>query len=107
MTSYIERVVDAELDLLVDHLPAVSLEGAKGVGKTATALRRAVTVYRLDNEEGREIVSAEPTRLTSGDPPILIDEWQRLALSLPRPAFSPFMRIRMMLKSRLRGRWGC
>lgn len=81
MTSYIERLVDAELDLLVDHLPAVSLEGAKGVGKTATALRRAVTVYRLDNEEGREIVSAEPTRLTSGDPPILIDEWQRLPQS--------------------------
>jgi hypothetical protein len=34
--SYIRRAVDDELDELVRSLPAISLEGAKAVGKTAT-----------------------------------------------------------------------
>lgn len=29
--SYVERVVDAELDLLLTGLPAISVEGAKAV----------------------------------------------------------------------------
>ena len=76
-SSYRPRIVDDELDILLPHLPAASLEGAKGVGKTATGLRRAATVYRLDDPEARELVAAAPGRLTSGVPPILIDEWQR------------------------------
>ena len=75
--TYRRRIVDDELDVLLPHLPAISLEGAKGVGKTATALRRAATVYRLDDPEEREIVAAGPSRLTAGEPTILIDEWQR------------------------------
>ena len=53
------------------------LQGAKGVGKTETALRRAKTVYRLDQPGQVEIIAADPSRLTSGERPILIDEWQR------------------------------
>lgn len=48
--SYRRRVVDHELDELMAGLPAVALEGPKAVGKTATALRRAATVYRLDDD---------------------------------------------------------
>ena len=79
--EYRRRIVDAELDELLAGLPAVSLEGPKAVGKTATALRRARTVYRLDAPDQLEIVRAAPSRLTTGDPPILIDEWQRLPSS--------------------------
>lgn len=75
--EYRRRILDTELDLLLPHLPAVSIEGAKGVGKTATALQRAVTVYRLDDPDARQIVEADPRRLNSGARPILIDEWQR------------------------------
>ena len=79
--EYRPRIVDAELDALLVGLPAVSLEGPKAVGKTETALRRARTVHRLDDPGRLEIVRAAPARLTSGDPPILIDEWQRLPTS--------------------------
>jgi len=75
---YIERIVDQELDELLPQLPAISLEGAKGVGKTETARQRANTRYELDEPAQRQIVEAEPARVLSGDPPILIDEWQRV-----------------------------
>jgi predicted AAA+ superfamily ATPase len=74
--GYQRRIVDDALDELVSGLPAVALEGAKGVGKTSTALRRARTVYRLDDASERSVVEADPTRLLEGAPPILVDEWQ-------------------------------
>ena len=50
---YRRRIVDDELDELLAGLPAVTIDGPKAVGKTATALRRAATVYRLDNDAER------------------------------------------------------
>lgn len=78
---YYPRIVDGELDLLCQELPAIALEGPRAVGKTETALRRASTVYRLDDDIQLEIARSSPGRLTSGRPPILIDEWQRLPVS--------------------------
>jgi predicted AAA+ superfamily ATPase len=78
MTSYLRRVVDDELDELLPALPAVALEGPKGVGKTATATRRAATVYQLDDPAQEEIARADPGRLLRGTPPVLLDEWQRV-----------------------------
>lgn len=82
--SYRRRVVDDELDELMASLPAVAVEGPKGVGKTATALRRAATIYRLDDDGERAIARADPSRLLEGDRPILIDEWQRFPESFDR-----------------------
>lgn len=79
--EYYPRIVETELDELLSGLPAVSLEGPKAVGKTETALRRANTVYRLDDPGQLEIARAAPERLATGVPPILIDEWQRLPSS--------------------------
>jgi uncharacterized protein len=76
--GYVHRVADDELDELLSALPAIAIEGAKGVGKTATAERRAATVHRLDDPGQRSIAAADPARLAAGRPPILIDEWQRL-----------------------------
>ncbi|MFB6262289.1 MAG: ATP-binding protein [Bradymonadaceae bacterium] len=75
---YIDRVVDGELDELLAELPAVSLEGPRAVGETRTALRRAETVWELDDPAQRETVEAEPRLVRDGDPPILVDEWQRV-----------------------------
>jgi len=77
MAAYQPRVVDRELDELLDGLPAISLEGPKGVGKTATALRRATTIFALDDPAQRQLLRADPARLDSATPPTLIDEWQR------------------------------
>ena len=76
--TYVRRIVDDEIDVLLPGLPALALEGAKGVGKTATARRRAATAYRLDDRRERQIIEADLSRLTGGTRPILIDEWQRV-----------------------------
>lgn len=78
MSEYIERVVDVELDELFDALPAIALEGARAVGKTETARRRAQTTYQLDEEAERVIAEAEPGQVLRGAKPILVDEWQRV-----------------------------
>ncbi len=77
MESYRERVVDAELDELLGPLAALALEGPKGVGKTATAQRRANAVVFLDDPGEQEIARADPARVLEGAGPLLIDEWQR------------------------------
>ncbi len=74
--AYIPRVADRELDELLRAIAAVAIEGAKGVGKTATAAQRARTVRELDDPGQRSIAAAEPARLLDGTPPVLIDEWQ-------------------------------
>ncbi len=78
MTSYQRRIIDTVLDELQPHLRALSLHGPKGVGKTATATKRAATVIDLSLPHYRELLLAEPKLLTSTPGPVLVDEWQRL-----------------------------
>lgn len=75
---YRTRIIDEELDELLAGLAAVAIEGPKAVGKTATALQRAQTVYRLDDQAQASLARADPARLVTGATPILIDEWQRV-----------------------------
>lgn len=76
--SYLNRVVDEELGELADSLPALAIVGPKGVGKTATASRRAATIHALDDPAQRSVARADPPRLLDALPPILIDEWQHV-----------------------------
>lgn len=76
--GYVRRAVDDELDVLLPQLPAVLLDGAKGVGKTATAIRRCRTIRRLDVPAEHAVLAADPDLVGSGEAPILIDEWQRV-----------------------------
>ena len=75
--TYHPRVVDGILDELFPVLPAIALEGAKGVGKTATAMQRATTILSFDDEAQRRAVEADPDLLIRVPAPVLIDEWQR------------------------------
>ena len=75
--TYIRRVVDDELDALASGIAAIAIDGAKAVGKSATAAERALEVFLLENPVVREILAAEPDRiLTAG--PVLLDEWQHV-----------------------------
>lgn len=74
--AYRRRVLDDELDELMQGLSAVAVEGAKAVGKTATASQRAGTVHQLDDPSQRAVAEADLDRLLRGRPPVLIDEWQ-------------------------------
>lgn len=73
---YTTRIVDGELDLLLDQLPAIALEGAKAVGKTATATRRVASTIELDDPAIRAVAEADVDRLVDAGHPVLIDEWQ-------------------------------
>ena len=78
MPDYTRRILDDLLDELQPALPAVEIHGPKGVGKTATARRRAASVLALDNPADRELVAADRTHLTRLPAPVLLDEWQRM-----------------------------
>ena len=74
--EYRRRIVDCEIDELAP--PALALEGAKAVGKSATAAQRARTTFELDRSEVAAIVRAQPDRVVDASRPVLIDEWQRV-----------------------------
>ena len=78
MSLYTKRIIDDELDELITGLAALALEGPKGVGKTASAERRAGTVHRLDTPATKAIALADPRVLLDGRPPVLLDEWQHV-----------------------------
>jgi predicted AAA+ superfamily ATPase len=74
--TYRRRIIDDELDALFPELAAIALEGAKAVGKTATAVQRAQTVIDLSNPSYRQIALANPDFITQSPAPVLLDEWQ-------------------------------
>ena len=74
--TYRRRVIDEALDDLFPHLAAIAIEGAKGVGKTATATQRAATVLNLADERLRQTLAADVDQVARVTPPVLIDEWQ-------------------------------
>jgi uncharacterized protein len=75
--TYRRRVIDAELDELLAGVAAVSLEGAKGVGKSATGAERVDAEFRLESPAVRALVEADPDRILDGRR-VLLDEWQHL-----------------------------
>jgi predicted AAA+ superfamily ATPase len=78
VSVYRHRVLDEELDEVFRALSALAVEGPKGVGKTATAQRRAATVVRLDDPALADIAGADATRILHAPGPVLLDEWQRV-----------------------------
>jgi len=78
MSTHIPRYADVRLSQLLAILPAIMIDGAKGVGKTQTAEQFAKTVIELDKAGEREALAADYERLSTGTPPILLDEWQHL-----------------------------
>ena len=78
VSEYASRVIDARIDELWAELPAISIEGARGVGKTTTARQRAGTFLELDDAAVFEAVEADPAAVASFAPPVIVDEWQRL-----------------------------
>jgi len=56
---------------------AVLVEGAKGCGKTWTALRRARSVVHFDADAAaRRLTTVNPQAVLRGEVPRLLDEWQ-------------------------------
>lgn len=75
---YRRRLIDTELDELLPHLPAIAIDGARGVGKTTTARHRSAAVLYLDRGVQADVIRAEPSLLEQMPRPVLIDEWQQV-----------------------------
>jgi len=78
MTDDLNRVIDRQFARLVEDLPAVAVEGAKGVGKTASASRLVRRTIALDDDDEGELLRADREQLLRPPQPVLIDEWQHL-----------------------------
>jgi uncharacterized protein len=76
--AYSPRTIDAELEMLLDGLGAIALVGAKAVGKTASASRRAQRTLRLDDPAVAAVVAADPGAALRPPYPLLLDEWQQV-----------------------------
>jgi predicted AAA+ superfamily ATPase len=76
--KYHRRIVDDEIsDLISGGAAALSIEGAKAIGKSATAAERATVQYLLEVPVTRQLLAADPSRIVNGDT-VLIDEWQHV-----------------------------
>lgn len=76
--TYLPRLIDRDLDELLPALPAIALDGPKGVGKTETSIRRARSVVRLDDPDAALVARSDPSRAVGAPPPVLLDEWQHV-----------------------------
>jgi predicted AAA+ superfamily ATPase len=75
--EYKPRVADAELDECLKTAGAVLIDGPKACGKTTTAVQRAATQFRLDEDaESLAALAVAPQLLFDRPTPILFDEWQ-------------------------------
>jgi predicted AAA+ superfamily ATPase len=72
------RLIEYLLVDIMEELPAVAIDGLKGVGKTESASTIAKTVFKLDNERDRLLLTNSMERLREAQGPVLLDEWQRL-----------------------------
>lgn len=74
--SYLPRSLDRELDELLPHLSAVAIDGPKGVGKTATAARRADLTLPLDQASNVALLESDFSLSSFQGKKLLLDEWQ-------------------------------
>lgn len=78
--EYRNRIADQLLKDKLEAMGAVLIEGAKWCGKTTTAEQAANSVaYLADTDTFRQymnMIDLHPRALLTGEPPMLIDEWQ-------------------------------
>lgn len=75
--NYLWRYIDDELEAL-DGLTAIAIDGAKGVGKSETSIRRADETWHLDRDNERELLYAQMDKILQGPGTICLDEWQHV-----------------------------
>lgn len=75
--SYQPRILDDRLRSRLRSTGAVVIEGAKGTGKTATAIQVAKSHAYLDTDiRLRGLLEIDPALVLEGARPRLLDEWQ-------------------------------
>lgn len=79
--GYRPRLIDKEIDSMLNAFGALCIEGPRWCGKTWTSLNRSNSVIYVDDPSNDsrtlKLVSADVNYSLEGDAPHLIDEWQR------------------------------
>lgn len=78
--KYLPRIVDKEIDELMEIMGAVLIEGCKWCGKSTTGLYHSKSVIEFQNpdrkQEYDDIKNTKPSLFLNGDKPRMFDEWQ-------------------------------
>ncbi|MCL2819925.1 MAG: DUF4143 domain-containing protein [Oscillospiraceae bacterium] len=75
--DYHKRFADTILSERLNSSGAVLIEGAKGCGKTETAVQQSANIVRFDiDEQARLKMEIDPKTILTGKTPLLLDEWQ-------------------------------
>lgn len=78
--EYKDRIIDKQLDLMLNSFGATLIKGPKGCGKTTSAKHKAKSFIEFQDEDEREnlllIANTKPSNLLDGEKPRLFDEWQ-------------------------------
>lgn len=77
-TSYQPRIVDTQIERYLGLFGAVEVSGTKWCGKTWSSLAHAQSVTYVDQGNNLAIAQADPAYPLIGEPPHVIDEWQRV-----------------------------
>ena len=78
--KYLSRVVDSEIEELLEVMGAILIEGCKWCGKSTTGFYHAKSVIEFQNpdqkQEFDEIKNTKPSLFLNGEKPRMFDEWQ-------------------------------
>lgn len=78
--GYKERLIDKQIDEYLKIFGAISIVGPKWCGKTWTSLAHSNTVKYINTDDKKmlKLAQMDIEQVLTGEPPILIDEWQLL-----------------------------
>lgn len=78
--EYLPRIVDKEINEIMEVMGAVLIEGCKWCGKSTTGMNHAKSIIEFQNpdrkQEYEDIKNTKPSLFLNGDKPRMFDEWQ-------------------------------
>ncbi len=78
--KYVPRIVDKEIEELMEIMGAILIEGCKWCGKSTTGAYHSKSIIEFQNpdkkQEYDEIKNTKPSLFLVGEKPRLLDEWQ-------------------------------
>ena len=78
--KYLPRIVDKEIDELMEIMGAILIEGCKWCGTPTTGLYHAKSVIEFQNPDRKQeydnIRNTKPSLFLNGEKPRMFDEWQ-------------------------------